>query len=264
MAPEQASGKGLRPTTAIDVYSLGAILYFLLTRRPPFAAATLVETLRRVVEDEPARPSAINRSIDRDLETICLKCLEKDPDRRYGSAEALAEDLERWLRHEPISAWRVTVWERGMKWARRKPAIAGLLAGLVLFGALGSVGVAWQSRLAKREKERAKETFHRLQVQNAEDSFRADDSITALAYLAQVLRENQTNAVAAGRALSALTHRNFGLPVAPPIALGWYASVCTPAEPKLVHVRLGRRTPGPPVRKQQCLRVGCPDWAAIN
>ena len=122
-------------TTAADVYGLGAVLYHLLTAMPPFAGGTTFETVRLVLETDPRSPSSLNRAVDRDLETICLKCLEKDPRRRYGSAEALAEELERWLRREPILARPVGQAEQVWRWCRRKPALAALSAavGLLLF-----------------------------------------------------------------------------------------------------------------------------------
>src|SRR5437667_4397397 len=104
MAPEQAVGNNAGVTSATDIYGLGAVFYQLLTGHPPFAAGTTYETVRLVLDTEPRQPRLWNRKIDRDLATICLKCLEKDPKRRYASALALAEDLERWLKHEQILA----------------------------------------------------------------------------------------------------------------------------------------------------------------
>jgi serine/threonine protein kinase/TolB-like protein len=139
MAPEQAAGSpsqgaavsspprvtGL--TRAVDVYGLGAVLYQLLTSHPPFAGGTTYETIKLLLETEPRPPRLWNSKIDRDLSTICLKCLEKDPQRRYSSALALAEDLERWLSHKPILARRTGVVGRGKKWLQRKPAAAAVV-----------------------------------------------------------------------------------------------------------------------------------------
>src|SRR5438552_4511928 len=127
MAPEQAVGNDAAITSATDVYGLGAVLYQLLTGHPPFAGGTTYETIKLLVDTEPRQPRLWNPKIDRDLSTISLKCLEKDPKRRYSSAFALAEDLEHWLKHEPIRARRTGVFTHARKWVRRKPAIAAVI-----------------------------------------------------------------------------------------------------------------------------------------
>ncbi len=146
MAPEQALGRKGMITTASDVYGLGAVLYTMLTGGPPFRGDSWVEILEQVRMRDPELPSGSNRRVDRDLETICLTCLRKDPQRRYPSAESLAEDLERWLAGVPIRARRTGAWERTVKWVQRRPAIAALLGSVVLVAALGFTGVVWQLR----------------------------------------------------------------------------------------------------------------------
>ncbi|MCC7373033.1 MAG: protein kinase [Verrucomicrobiales bacterium] len=126
MAPEQAQGESRQLTTSADVYSLGAVLYEMLVGHPPFQGDNVVDVLRQVIETPPPPPSRLNPEIDRDLETICLKCLEKQPGHRYASAEFLALDLERWLQHEPVHARPASPSERLVKWARRKPTSATL------------------------------------------------------------------------------------------------------------------------------------------
>src|SRR5207249_990565 len=132
MAPEQAVGNNAAISSVTDVYGLGAVLYQLLTGQPPFAGGTTYETIKLLLDTEPRQPRVLNPKIDRDLNTICLKCLEKDPKRRYASALALGEDLERWLNHEPIRARRTGLFTRGRKWLRRNPSIAVMAAMLLV------------------------------------------------------------------------------------------------------------------------------------
>jgi serine/threonine protein kinase/WD40 repeat protein len=156
MSQEQAAGKK-DLTTATDVYSLGAILYECLTGRPPFQAETPIDTLLQVREGAPACPRSLNPRVNPDLETICLKCLDKDPVRRYGSAEALAEDLDRWQRGEPISARPVGRSERLWRWCRRNPLVATLSAAIILIAALGFAGVLGQWQVAVANENKANE-----------------------------------------------------------------------------------------------------------
>ena len=149
MAPEQAVGNNAAVSSVTDVYGLGAVLYQLLTGQPPFAGGTTYETIKLLLDTEPRQPRLLNPKIDRDVSTICLKCLEKDPKRRYSSALALAEDLEHWLKHEPIQARRTGIFARGKKWVQRNPTSALLAASLVILAA-GAGWIVWKSELIRR------------------------------------------------------------------------------------------------------------------
>ena len=152
MAPEQSVGNNTQLTGATDVYGLGAVLYQLLTGHPPFAGGTTYETVRLVLETQPRQPRLWNPKVNRDLETICLKCLEKEPSKRYASAQALAEDLERFLRNEPIRSRRSSQLERARRWCKRKPLVASLIAALILVVAVGFAGVLWELRRVQAEQ----------------------------------------------------------------------------------------------------------------
>jgi WD40 repeat protein/tRNA A-37 threonylcarbamoyl transferase component Bud32 len=171
MSPEQAAGKSPEVGPAADVYSLGATLYCLLTGRPPFQAASSAETLRQVLQQEPVSPRQLNRAVDRDLETICLKCLQKEVPRRYGSATELAEDLGHWLAHEPIAARPVGRAERAWRWCCRNPLAAILLAVTavsLLAGTAVSIAFGLQARdEAARARDREQEAVAARQLSDA-------------------------------------------------------------------------------------------------
>ena len=190
MAPEQARGHNGRATGATDVYGLGAVLYHLLTGHPPFVGGTTYETVRLVLETEPRQPRLLNPKVDRDLATICLKCLEKDPQRRYSSALAVAEELERCLKHEAIQARRTGVLARGRKWVRRKPASA--LSAVSLAGLAVAIGVIiWKSEFVGRPATTGIAVLPFENLSNdREDAFFADglqdDVLTKLAKIADL------------------------------------------------------------------------------
>jgi eukaryotic-like serine/threonine-protein kinase len=146
MAPEQALGRMVG--VGADVYSLGGVLYFLLTGRPPFQGASLSNLLAQVAHDTPVAPRRLDPSLPKDLETVAMKCLAKDPARRYASAAELAEELERYASGLPVRARPVGPAERLWRWARRKPALAGMLAMMILTISLGVIATAYQWRRA--------------------------------------------------------------------------------------------------------------------
>ncbi len=204
MAPEQAAGrKDL--TVAVDVYSLGVVLYERLTGHTPFTGETVLELLRQTREEEPPRPSSVCPGLDRDLETICLKCLEKDPLKRYASAEALQDDLERWLRGEPIEARPVGHAERFWRWCRRNPVVAGLsaalfltlliiTAGSVLFG-MRTNQLANAERTGRKRAEKAENDLERALARSLIRPLRADTDSIAITGGGDILKDPEVEAL---------------------------------------------------------------------
>jgi serine/threonine protein kinase len=195
MAPEQAAGKAI--SRGADIYSLGAILYELLGGRPPFEGQKPMEILRRVMEQEPLHPSVLNPAVDRGLATICLKCLDKDPMRRYGSALELAEDLERWQRHEPISARDIGALLRLRRWSVRNPAISTLLLMLTI-GMAVTLGLLGK---ANEEKSRKSIALDILRTESARQLQEIWSSANAFFEI-----KSETLAAMAGMEVTHLTH----------------------------------------------------------
>jgi eukaryotic-like serine/threonine-protein kinase len=237
MSPEQATGQIHTLTTATDVYGLGALLYFTMTGRPPFRGGNALETLQMVKEREPDSPTSINPKVDRDLETICLKCLEKDPNRRYNSADAVAGDLERTLKHEPILARKTSRSERVWRWSRRNPILALLSGGLAVTAVLGLAAVTWQwvalvvaasiaglvwqnrhvkIRISTETNARAvaEKMLNQLDVHWRIEQLGSHDQGNALIHLTHALRKNPMCQIAADRLLSGQTKSRLRPPVA--------------------------------------------------
>ncbi len=170
LPPEQAEGRHREIGPASDVYSLGAVLYCLLTGRAPFQAETVTETLKQVSSTDAVSPRLLNPSVPRDLETICLKCLEKDVPRRYGSARELAEELGRFLRNEPIFARPLGTTGRSIRWCKRNPRLAVSLAALVLVLFIGFAGVTWQWRRAQAEMLTARRNLYAADMNLAQQA----------------------------------------------------------------------------------------------
>jgi len=247
ISPEQASGRG-EITTTVDVYGLGTVLYELLTGVPPFAGGTTLATIRQVMEKEAEPPSRRNPKVDRDLETICLKCLEKEPKRRYQSAEGLREDLNRWLKHEPISARPLSFLEQCGKWIRRHPG-ASISVGAITIAlvSIAAIAIISRERIAsvlrvtenqkqqieaqqKELKSRQEGTLRQLSrslflqgVQYAE----TERTGRALGYLAGALRFDTNNFAAASRIYHLLTRNRYPMPAFAPIEKHGLVSQCS-------------------------------------
>lgn len=195
MAPEQAEGRAHAIGPATDVYGLGAILYELLTGRPPFESDSSLTTIRRLLDDEPVSPSQLQPKVPRDLETICLKCLEKDPARRYASAESLAEDLQRFLSNQPIEARPIGWWGRSVKWMRRNPTkttVAVLLhlaaATFLLMGLLYHLQMEAEFQKTRKYAEESRLNLIRLHVAQGTSAMNSGDGFTALLWFTEALR----------------------------------------------------------------------------
>jgi WD40 repeat protein len=198
MAPELAGGRSKEVGATTDVYALGAILYQLLTGRPPFRGATPLETMVQVTRDDPVPPRYLRPDLPRDLETITLKCLHKDSAKRYATAAALADDLRRWHAGEPIAARPAGSFERLVKWVRRRPAVAALYAVTILMGLSFVTFAVWTNTALRRayreaagERDRAKARLVRLTVQSGSSLSNQGEWILALPWFAEALRLEQ-------------------------------------------------------------------------
>ncbi len=211
MAPEQADARHGDVTTATDVYGLGAVLYELLSGAPPFAGSTPLATARKVVEQMPTPLT----SAPKDLSTICLKCLAKEPAQRYASAQALADDLERFSRGEAIHARPVTVPEALWRWARRSPKVAALIAAVLFATLAGVAGITWQWRRAERANAEQKRSLDHLQWLETARQATTDEAPLALARLADILRREPGRWQAAMLAMSMLDQRAFPMLAGP-------------------------------------------------
>ena len=216
LAPEQAAGE-INVTTAADVYGLGATLYELLAGSPPFVGTSALDTMMQALSKDPRPPRQINPAINRDLETISLRCLEKQPEKRYPSAAAVADELERFMRREPIQARPVSVWEHAWRWRNRNPWMAGLAGALLVAIIVGSTTSLRLWRRSEQVNATLTENVAHLEWNAIDTMLQNGESSQALARVATLLRKDPSDSKAAMFAMSILEQRRFPVPAAPPI-----------------------------------------------
>ncbi len=211
VAPEQASGSS-NITIAADVYGLGATLYELLAGQPPFVGSSAMATMMQAIQQDAKSVCRLNASVDRDLDTIALRCLEREPQRRYASAGEVADELERFLRHEPIRARSISYWENAKRWCAKNPRIAILLVCLLATFLSGVASVLWQWNRAERANKQLATGVERLRWDTIDDMLRAGQAQRGLAGVAAMLRRNPENWKAAMFGMSIMEQNNFPIP----------------------------------------------------
>ena len=220
MAPEQATGNSRQLTTAADIYGLGAIFYELLCGVPPFREATPLATMRRVIDTDPEPPRRRCAPIDADLETICLKALNKEPDRRYATAQEMAADLDRWKAGEPVMARPISWFEKAWRWSKRNPLAMGLgvlICLLLVIMVAGTFSFGVRVSDLYRQSEALVTDF---QLEEVEELLNQGESMAGIAFLGTILEKDPSHEVAASRLVSALIHRDHGVPKRVPIDHG--------------------------------------------
>ena len=220
MAPEQAMGRTHEISTATDVYGLGVIMYQVVTGHPPFRGETVAELLQHVIHTEPARPKSALGRIDRDLSTICLRCMEKDPKARYATAAELAADLQRWLDGEPIKARAVSMPERTWKWMRRNPLMTTFLLVTVVLSSVAVIGIESQRRLYRDQRSKYLEQLLDAKMRHAETELEKGYPGKALAHFASILSIDPKHRVARSRIAEQLANGVFSRALHRPIDTG--------------------------------------------
>ena len=223
MSPEQAAGKVKDVGVAADVYGLGAVLYQLLTGRPPFVGEGAVEILRQVREEEPVTPRTLRFQVDADLETICLRCLQKDPSHRYASALEVAEELDRYRRREPIRARPIKPALRFIRWCQRKPALASVLGLLVIALISGMMGITMQRNVAVEANARLTTSLQMMDSQMVDSLVEDGRIVEGLELLLTRLQENPQDSITLQRVISLLEQHTFPLPAEAPVKVGAWA-----------------------------------------